>query len=195
MGAWALCCFHSLISTQTFWRALTMSVDSCTETKSAPLHWCNQLWQSLEKRAGKWCWECVCGYVDHQQMISKDCAWNLKAHLKMFKLSSHGSTVCLLQMSNQLWHWHFISLAIKDPWQRDRTVVPFWYPITPQLKLRICSKRGEKKEKRKKNLAQKEIINNIERKQMVREDSNLLEGADHVSGQLHRDKECPPSLV
>ena len=34
--AWALGCFHSLISTQTFWRALTVSVDSCAEIKSAP---------------------------------------------------------------------------------------------------------------------------------------------------------------
>ena len=29
-------CFHSLISTQTFQRALTASVDSCAEIKSAP---------------------------------------------------------------------------------------------------------------------------------------------------------------
>ena len=36
VGAWALCCFHSLISTQTFRRALTASVDSCAEIKSAP---------------------------------------------------------------------------------------------------------------------------------------------------------------
>ena len=34
--AWALGCFHSLISTQTFRRVLTMLVDSCTEIKSAP---------------------------------------------------------------------------------------------------------------------------------------------------------------
>ena len=34
--AWALGCFHSHISTQTFWRALTASVDSCAEIKSAP---------------------------------------------------------------------------------------------------------------------------------------------------------------
>jgi len=34
--AWALGCFHSLISAQTFRRALTTSVDSCTEIKSAP---------------------------------------------------------------------------------------------------------------------------------------------------------------
>ena len=33
----ALGCFHSVISTQTFWRALTASVDSgCPEIKSAP---------------------------------------------------------------------------------------------------------------------------------------------------------------
>ena len=36
VGAWALGCFHSHISTPTFWRALTMSVDSCVEIKSAP---------------------------------------------------------------------------------------------------------------------------------------------------------------
>ena len=34
--AWTLCCFHSLISTQTFRRALTASVDRCAEIKSAP---------------------------------------------------------------------------------------------------------------------------------------------------------------
>ena len=36
---WALCCFHSLVSIvsiQTFRRALTASVDSCAEIKSAP---------------------------------------------------------------------------------------------------------------------------------------------------------------
>ena len=31
-----LCCFHSLISTRTFRKALTASVDSCAEIKSAP---------------------------------------------------------------------------------------------------------------------------------------------------------------
>ena len=35
--AWALGCFYSHISTQTFRRALTASVDSCAEIKSAPL--------------------------------------------------------------------------------------------------------------------------------------------------------------
>ena len=34
--AWALGCFHSLISTQTFRGVLTASVDSCAEIKSAP---------------------------------------------------------------------------------------------------------------------------------------------------------------
>ena len=34
--AWALGCFHNLISTQTFLWALTASVDSCIEIKSAP---------------------------------------------------------------------------------------------------------------------------------------------------------------
>ena len=41
--AWALGCFHSFISTQTFRRALTASVDSCT--------------QSLAEGAGKRCSE------------------------------------------------------------------------------------------------------------------------------------------
>ena len=35
--AWALSCFHSLTSTQTFRRALTASADSCAKIKSAPL--------------------------------------------------------------------------------------------------------------------------------------------------------------
>ena len=34
--AWTLGCFHSQISTQIFRRALTASVDSCAEIKSAP---------------------------------------------------------------------------------------------------------------------------------------------------------------
>ena len=34
--AWALGCFYSHISTRTFRRALTASVDSCAEIKSAP---------------------------------------------------------------------------------------------------------------------------------------------------------------
>ena len=34
--AWTLVCFHSLISIQTFRRALTVSVDSCAEIKSVP---------------------------------------------------------------------------------------------------------------------------------------------------------------
>ena len=34
-GNWALGCFHSLISTEIFRRALTASVDSCAEVKSA----------------------------------------------------------------------------------------------------------------------------------------------------------------
>ena len=34
--AWTLCCSESLISTQRFRRALTASVDSCAEMKSAP---------------------------------------------------------------------------------------------------------------------------------------------------------------
>ena len=36
VGAWALGCFHSHISTRTFRRALTASLDSCAEIKSAP---------------------------------------------------------------------------------------------------------------------------------------------------------------
>ena len=54
---WTLCCFHSLISSQAFQRALTASVDSCAEIKSAP-QWRNQFWQRLEDGAGKWCSEC-----------------------------------------------------------------------------------------------------------------------------------------
>ena len=35
--AWTLCCFHSLISTHSFRRALTASMDSCVDVKSTPL--------------------------------------------------------------------------------------------------------------------------------------------------------------
>ena len=47
LGAWALCCFHTLTITQAFGRALTPSVDSCMEMKW--LQWRNQFWQSLEE--------------------------------------------------------------------------------------------------------------------------------------------------
>ena len=55
--ALAQCCFHSLISTQTFRRALTASVDK----RIIPLQWRwrNQFWQSLEEGAGKRCSECA----------------------------------------------------------------------------------------------------------------------------------------
>ena len=36
VGVWALGCFHSHVSTRTIRRALTASVDSCAEIKSAP---------------------------------------------------------------------------------------------------------------------------------------------------------------
>ena len=36
LRAWALGCFHNLISTRTFRRVLTALVDSCAEIKSAP---------------------------------------------------------------------------------------------------------------------------------------------------------------
>ena len=49
LEGWTLCCFHSLISTHTFWRALTASVDNCAETECLPLQWRNQFWQSLDK--------------------------------------------------------------------------------------------------------------------------------------------------
>ena len=48
--AWVLCWSHSLVSTQTFRRALTASVDSCGNR--VPLQWRNQLWQSLEEESG-----------------------------------------------------------------------------------------------------------------------------------------------
>ena len=36
VGAWALGCFYSYISTRSFRRALNASLDSCAEVKSAP---------------------------------------------------------------------------------------------------------------------------------------------------------------
>ena len=54
-----LYCFHSLISTQTFWSMLTVLVVSYAEIKNGPLWWCNHFWQSLEEGAGKWCSKCA----------------------------------------------------------------------------------------------------------------------------------------
>ena len=51
----ALGCFYSPISTRTFRRALTTSVDSCVKT--VPHQWHNQIWQSLEEGARKRCSE------------------------------------------------------------------------------------------------------------------------------------------
>ena len=60
--AWALGCFYSHISTQTFRRALTASLDSCTEIKSCPFSGVTKS-GSLEEGAGKRCSEC--GLVPH----------------------------------------------------------------------------------------------------------------------------------
>ena len=53
MGAWALGCFHSLTSTQTFQRALTTSVDSCMEIE-CPFSGVTKS-DSLEEGARKQC--------------------------------------------------------------------------------------------------------------------------------------------
>ena len=55
MHAWVLGCFYSHISIQTFLRALTMSVDSCVDIKSAPFSGVTKS-GSLEEGAGKQCW-------------------------------------------------------------------------------------------------------------------------------------------
>ena len=52
--AWALGCFHSHISTQTFWRELTASVDSCAEIKSGPS---GRVWRKVpesDARSVRW---------------------------------------------------------------------------------------------------------------------------------------------
>ena len=62
-----------IIRKQAFRRALTVSVDSCADIKNA-FEWRNQLWQSLEKGAGKrtsewdlavkwYCNKCNCNIV------------------------------------------------------------------------------------------------------------------------------------
>ena len=58
VGAWALGCFHSHISTQTFRRALTASVDSCAERKSASSVAKPNL-AEFGGRSGKRCSECA----------------------------------------------------------------------------------------------------------------------------------------
>ena len=50
--ALALGCFYSHISIGTFRRALTASVDSCAEIKSA-LQWRNQIWEEFGGRCRK----------------------------------------------------------------------------------------------------------------------------------------------
>ena len=53
VGAWALCCFHNLTSTQTFGGRWTAA-----RRWRVPLEWRNQIWRSLEEGAGKRCSEC-----------------------------------------------------------------------------------------------------------------------------------------
>ena len=62
VGAWALCCFHSLISTQTFRRGWPRRW-TAARRYWVPLQCCNQIWQSLEEGAGKR-WS-VCGWALH----------------------------------------------------------------------------------------------------------------------------------
>ena len=56
--AWALGYFYSHISTRTFRRALTASVDSCAEIKSAPS--VGRVWRKVpETVLGVWLGVCV----------------------------------------------------------------------------------------------------------------------------------------
>ena len=81
--SWTLCCFHTLIGTQAFRRALTASVhgqprgDKDRQTAvNRPLQWRNQFWQSLEEGAGKRCSECclshgaVCSIMRSRRVLS-----------------------------------------------------------------------------------------------------------------------------
>ena len=55
--AWTLCCFHSSVSTRTFRRPLTASVDSCAEIKiECPFSGVIS-WRSVAGGAGKRCRE------------------------------------------------------------------------------------------------------------------------------------------
>ena len=51
------CVFYTLINTQAFRRAVTASVDSCAEVKSAPnfSDVRSHFWRSLEEGVGKQC--------------------------------------------------------------------------------------------------------------------------------------------
>ena len=42
-----LCCFHSVVSTQTFWRALTASLDSCAEIRSNGITNFGRVWRKV----------------------------------------------------------------------------------------------------------------------------------------------------
>ena len=68
-------------SSLNFRRALTASVDSCTEIR-VPLQWRNQFWQSSEEGAGKRCSECawtsVCVGLGNIQRAG----WKFLGHFK-----------------------------------------------------------------------------------------------------------------
>ena len=62
--AWVLGCFHSLTSTQTFRRALTVSVDSCAEIKSAPFSGVTKsgkVWRKVLESDARSVSICACG--------------------------------------------------------------------------------------------------------------------------------------
>ena len=54
MRAWALGCFHGLISTQTFWEGADRLGGQLRGDKRVPIQWCNQCWQ---EGAGQRCSE------------------------------------------------------------------------------------------------------------------------------------------
>ena len=96
MRAWALGCFLSLISTRTFRRALTASVYSYAEIKSAP-SWRNQIcWQSLEEGAGKRCSECgSSGVAFHVACVYAACSlkcWHTP-NITFWHLPSNSSRI------------------------------------------------------------------------------------------------------
>jgi len=81
--AWMLCCFHSHISTQTFRRALTASLDSCAELKSAP-----SVLQPFMAEFGGRCWKVMLSQSVWHWQSDRHC-WHLSTNSKTGPLSSN----------------------------------------------------------------------------------------------------------
>ena len=109
--AWALCCIHSLTSTQTFQRVLTALVDSCTGVKSGITNS-----GSLEEGAGKRCLECGPSYDLHA--LAKTGPFYLPPCLQGWDMTS----TLLLKLDHFICHHVYRAEIWPSPSSKKRTI-------------------------------------------------------------------------